>query len=53
MFQKQKLNHLTIADKVHVIQLMEKGNQKKQDIAKEIYIPPNTLSTFLKNKADI
>jgi len=41
MSQKRKLNYLTIADKVHVIQLVEKGNRKKH------------LSTFLKNKADI
>jgi len=53
MSQKRKLNHLTIPDKVRVIQLVEKGNRKKQDIAKEFNIPPNTLSTFLKNKADI
>jgi len=47
------LNHLTIGDKVHVKQLVQKSNPKKQDTAKEFNIPPNTLSTFLKNKADI
>ena len=53
MSQKWKLNHLTIAEKVHMIQLVGKGNRKKQNIAKEFNILPNTLSTFLKNKADI
>lgn len=52
LFMKKCLNHLTIADKVHVIQLVE-GNRKKQDIAKEFNIPPYTMSIFFKNKADI
>jgi len=47
MSQKLKINHLTLADKVHVIQLVEKGNQKNQDTVKEFNIQPNMLSTFL------
>jgi len=43
MSQKGKFNHLTIAAKVHMIQLVEKSNRKKQDIAKEFNINPNTI----------
>lgn len=50
MSQKRILNHLVIADKVRVIQLVEKSDRKKRDNAKEYNIPPNTLSKILKNK---
>ena len=32
---------------------MENGQKKKSEIAKEFGIPPNTLSTYLKNKEKI
>uniref|UniRef100_A0A1B6KQS9 HTH CENPB-type domain-containing protein n=1 Tax=Graphocephala atropunctata TaxID=36148 RepID=A0A1B6KQS9_9HEMI len=44
---------LTLAEKVAVIREVEKGVKKKSEIAKDFGIPPNTLSTFLKNKDKI
>lgn len=44
---------LTFAEKVAAIQEVEKGLKKKSEIAKDFGIPPNTLSTYLKNKEKI
>lgn len=44
---------LTFAEKVAIIREVEKGQKKKSEIAKEFGIPPNTLSTYLKNKEKI
>lgn len=44
---------LTLAEKVAVIKEVEKGVKKKSEIAKDFGIPPNTLSTYLKNKHKI
>lgn len=44
---------LTLAEKVAVIKEVEKGVKKKSEIAKDFGIPPNTLSTYLKNKDKI
>lgn len=41
---------LTLADKISAIKEVEKEIKKKSDIAKEFGIPPNKLSTYLKNK---
>ncbi|XP_046400914.1 tigger transposable element-derived protein 4-like [Ischnura elegans] len=41
------------AEKVSVIKEVEKGVKKKSEIAKDFGIPPNTLSTYLKNKYKI
>jgi hypothetical protein len=41
---------LTLAEKVSVVREVEKGVKKKSEIAKDLGIPPNTLSTILKNK---
>lgn len=44
---------LTFAEKFAVIREVEKGLKSKSEIAKEFGIPPNTLSTYLKNKDKI
>lgn len=44
---------LTLAEKIAAIKEVEKGMKKKSEIAKEFGIPPNTLSTYLKNKEKI
>lgn len=44
---------LTFAEKVAAIREVEKGVKKKSQIAKDFGIPPNTLSTYLKNKDKI
>lgn len=44
---------LTLAEKIAAIKEVEKGAKKKSEIAKAFGIPPNTLSTFLKNKDKI
>ena len=41
---------LTFEEKVATIPEVEKGVKKKAQIAKDFQIPPNTLSTYLKNK---
>lgn len=41
---------LTLDEKVAVIKEVDKGVKKKSEIAKDFGIPPNTLSTFLKNR---
>ena len=41
---------LTFEEKVAAIRDVEKGVKKKTQIAKDFQIPPNTLSTYLKNK---
>lgn len=41
---------LTLVQKIEVIKEVEKGLKKKNVIAKEFGIPPNTLSTYLKIK---
>lgn len=52
---KTKLTYksLTLAEKVAVIREVEKGVKKKAEIARDFGIPPNTLSTFFKNKDNI
>ena len=40
-------------EKVAAIREVEKGVKKKAQIAKDFQIPPNTLSTYLKNKQKI
>ena len=50
---KRKLNLKSIQDKYQAIKAVEAGIKKKGDIAKEFGIPPNTLSTWLKNKEKI
>jgi transposase-like protein len=44
---------LTFAEKFAIIREVEKGLNKKGDIAKKFGIPPSTLSTFKKNKDKI
>lgn len=44
---------LTMAEKIAAIKEVEKGTKKKSEIAKDFGIPPNTLSTYLKNKEKI
>ena len=41
---------LTFEEKVAAIREVEKGVKKKAQIATDFKIPPNTLSTYLKNK---
>jgi len=53
MEKKRKLNVLSISDKVRFIQLVEKYDRKKCEIAKEFNIPPNTLSSIIKQKEKI
>ncbi|XP_008182612.1 tigger transposable element-derived protein 4-like [Acyrthosiphon pisum] len=53
MGKKRKSNILSISDKVRLIQLVEKGDRKKCEIAKEFNIPPNTLSPIIKQKEKI
>ncbi|XP_026804076.1 tigger transposable element-derived protein 4-like [Rhopalosiphum maidis] len=50
---KRKLNVLPISDKIRLISLVEKGDRKKCEIAKEFNIPPNTLSSIIKQKDKI
>ncbi|CAI6360175.1 unnamed protein product [Macrosiphum euphorbiae] len=51
MEKKRKLNVLSISDKVRLIQLVR--NRKKCEIANEFNIPPNTLSSIIKQKEKI
>ena len=44
---------LNFEEKVAAIREVEKGVKKKAQIAKDFQIPPNTLSTYLKNKQKI
>lgn len=44
---------LTLAEKVAAIREVDKGIKKKSEIAKDFGIPPNTLSTYLKNRDKI
>lgn len=44
---------LTLSEKIAAIKEVEKGTKKKSEIAKAFGIPPNTLSTYLKNKDKI
>ncbi|XP_060847983.1 tigger transposable element-derived protein 4-like [Rhopalosiphum padi] len=50
MAQKRKLTTLSLAEKVNLLKIIEKGEKKKQDIAKDFGIPASTLSTIIKNK---
>ncbi|KAF2893741.1 hypothetical protein ILUMI_12435 [Ignelater luminosus] len=50
---KRKLNTLSLSDKVRLISEVDKGVRKKKEIAAEIGIPQNTLSTILKNREEI
>lgn len=50
---KQKLNGFTISDEIHLIPLVEKSYRKKFEIAKEFNIPPNTISSIIKEKNKI
>lgn len=50
MENKGKLNVLTISDRERLIRFVEKYNRKKCKIAKELNIPPNTLSSIMKRK---
>lgn len=47
---KRNLKCLTLNEKLKLIAEVEKGENKKKDIAEQFGIPPNTLSTILKNK---
>ncbi|KAL4100659.1 hypothetical protein QTP88_020694 [Uroleucon formosanum] len=53
MEKKRKLNVLSISDKVYLIQLVEKGDRKKCEIINKFNIPPNTLSSIIKQKDKI
>lgn len=53
MSAKRKVNSLTIGDKFKIIQAVNAGERKKKDIAAEFNIPSSTLSTILKNEAEI
>lgn len=53
METKRKLNVLAISDKVRLISLVERGDRKKCEIAREFNIPPNTLSSIMKQKDKI
>ena len=44
---------LNLEGKVAAIRELEKGVKKKAQIAKDLQIPPNTLSAYLKNKEKI
>lgn len=50
MASKRNLKCLTLKEKLKLIAEVEKGEKKKKDIAQEFGIPPNTLSTIMKNK---
>ncbi|XP_050037171.1 tigger transposable element-derived protein 6-like [Dermacentor andersoni] len=47
-----KRKNLTISTKIEIIRRVERG-EKKSDVAAAYNIPRSTLSTLLKNKADI
>lgn len=47
-----KYNTLTIKNKLNAIKEIENGNAVK-DVAKKYGVPPNTMSTILKNKEKI
>jgi len=51
--KKRKLKCPFNFGKVRLIQLVEKGDRKKCEIAKEFNIPPNTLSSIIKQKEKI
>jgi hypothetical protein len=53
MKKKRELNVLSISDKVCLMQLVEKGNRKKHEIANEFNIPPNIFSSIIKRKDKI
>jgi len=53
MEKKRKLNVLSISEKVRLIQLIEKGDHEKCEIVNEFNIPPNTLSSIIKQKDTI
>ena len=44
---------ITFEGKVAAIREVEKGVKKKAEIAEDFQVPPNTLSTYLKNKENI
>jgi len=50
---KRMLKTLTYEEKAAVIREVENGFKTKSLIAKEFGIPPNILSTYLKNKETI
>ncbi|KAL4126935.1 hypothetical protein QTP88_011133 [Uroleucon formosanum] len=50
MAQKRKLTTLSLAEKVNLLKIIEKGEKKKHDIAKDFGIPVSTSSTIIKNK---
>ena len=47
---KRKLNTLTLSDKLKIINEIDKGVQKKNQIAADFGITPSTLSTIIKNR---
>ena len=47
---KRKLNALTLSDKLKIINEIDKGVQKKNQIAADFGIPPSTLSTIIKKQ---
>lgn len=51
--EKRKLKCLSVQEKRKLIAEVDKGEKKKKDIAVEYDIPPNTLSTILKNREKI
>lgn len=53
MSAKRKVNSLTIGDKFKIIQAVKAEERKKKDITAEFNIPSSTLSTILKNEAEI
>jgi transposase-like protein len=50
--KKRKLSVKSIEEKYNAIKAVEAGRKKKMDIAKDFGVPPNTLSTWLKNNKD-
>jgi len=50
---KRKLKILTIAEKVNVINMVERSGKKNYEVANAFGIPSSTLSTILKNKSKI
>lgn len=53
MTSKRKLKILTIAEKVDVINAVERSGKKNYEVANEFGIPSSTLSTIMKNKTKI
>jgi len=49
LWLKKKIKIIT-GRKINLLKIIEKGEKKKHEIAKNFVIPANTLSTIIKNK---